>query len=196
MKENNKVVFYLSKNEAIVFELGCSLTDIGPCDDIDILFQDNDMSFRLTHDCLLYLTREFLGKLELVLSDRLSLDPSINEDIGYLYNKELHGEPGFVYTEQEGQKFWIGGRNLLFSTPGCSTWFYNDGQGKIVLQITPNYLWHFSKPKKNDNFTTYDEFMKNYTSTATYIISHITAKQWLQQIKNLLENVEAKLIAC
>ena len=105
MKTNNvSINFELTPNEQIGIDLGSSLSEVDPCDDVKIIFHGND-SFVLSDDCFLYVMCEFMRMMQASLDNAIQLHSSITKDIGYLYNQELHGDEGFVYTQEGGQSF-------------------------------------------------------------------------------------------
>ncbi|MFA6066403.1 MAG: hypothetical protein WC707_04465 [Candidatus Babeliaceae bacterium] len=194
INKKNNIFFELNNNEKLVIELQDPLDMVFPCDDIWIKYLGKN-SLTLSYDCLFYSLNQFTGMLLSATNNSLPLHPSINKDIGYLWNQELHGEPELLQEEHQGQLFWVGERYNLWSTPGdirpkVTTWLYNDKNGDIIFEITPNYFWHFDEPTPDEDYITYEEFMKNYEPYVIRTIPHEVAQTWLEQASKLLEQVE------
>src|SRR5439155_26455584 len=118
---------------------------------------------------------------------RLSVDQSITEDIGYMWNRALHGDSGLEYHDI----FWVGLRNLVWQSPGniqpnYATWLYNDAAGNIILEITETYFWHHSEPTMGINYISYEEFMQDYKPFIVRTIPRKTAQNWLHQAESVL----------
>ena len=110
-------------------------------------------------------------------------------DVGYVWNRKLRGDVGL---KKDDNNFWVGSKNLLWETRGdfnpvLETWLYNNENSEIVLEITPSYRWHFSDPAPDEEYVSYEEFMRNYQPLLFRIISVKIAKQWIRQIEELLQ---------
>lgn len=186
---NNNVIFKIDDHERIVIELN-SIEQVFYYDEVQIKWFGSQ-SFLLTDDCLLYLVRQFKGMLLWALNNELQLDESIQENLGYMWNRLLHGDSGFKYKDE----FWVGLNYSLWETPGnvnpvLTTWIYNDIKGNIILEIAPDYRWHHMDPKPGEKFISYEEFMKNYKPYIVRIIPKNVATRWLAQAEHLLQTIE------
>lgn len=186
MTISHNITFELSTRELIVVELPVSLADMHPCDDVTIKLCTEDNEFILAKDCLLFLMRELQQGVQAVLAGTSQLHPSIKDDIGYLWNKYLHGDEALECFEKEGQSFWVGELFSLWSIRGSTTWLYNDANGAIVFEVTPTYKWHFDPAGPNESYTTYDEFMKNYKPEFIRVIPRDIAHQWAEQLHEVM----------
>jgi hypothetical protein len=187
-------VFNLDETKKIIVDSDFPFKEVLPFDDVIIKFS-NDFLFNLTEDCFQYLMNSLKGALTKGLKNHLQIPDFIDEDIGLLWNKELNNTKQWSMTNHDQQMLNNPeslGEYILFSTsgetyPSLATWIYNNKNGEIVFQITPQYKWHFDDPKDGENFITYDEFIRNYKPLFTGIISPAVAKKWLKKINALLK---------
>ncbi len=190
--KKNCHIFKLEKDKFITIKFDLLIEEIFRCDDIQIKFNNSDKSLLLANDCMLYLLREFKTMLEDALDTNLTLHKSITQNIGFMNNQNMNNNPNLTYEKHEGQNFWVGSNYSLWGTPGnarpnLTTWLYNDKNKNIVMEITPNYPWHFQDPEPTDNYVSYESFMKNYNSYLTQIIPPETACKWIKQIDYILK---------
>lgn len=196
-------IFNLNKNQKIILDSDFPIEEVLPFDEVIIKFS-YEYSFILTEDCFEYLMNSFKGALNKSLKNQLQLPSFIDEDIGLLWNKELNNTKEWSMSIKDQHIFNNTeslGEYILFSTPGntdpsLATWIYNNKNGDIVLEITPQYTGHFDDPKDGENFITYDEFIKNYKPLFITIISPSTAKKWIQQINALLKHAKTNEEKC
>lgn len=184
----------LSETEKILFETDVLEKDLLFCDEIYVNFDDQNELYRLAYDCLQYNLHSLEGLLTKAIKKELKLPVSIDNNIGYLWNIYLddrEGE-GFEYFLLEGRKKWIGTRYILWesSSSNLTTWIYNDRSENIVLEVTPDYRWHFMDPEPGDEFITFEEFMKNYKPLFRKVVPYSVAKEWLVKTQKLLKKIE------
>lgn len=191
-----QIVFTLNEKSELIFTSEGSLENLLNCDMGKINFSTPHFHVLLRDDFIcegFFILRHLLQE---ALHNELQLHESITNDIGLMWNKELHRDLDLVYEKCEGQQFWVGQRNLAWSTPGnvnprLSTWVYNDKNGNIIFEITPNYRWHFVDPLPEEkDYISYEEFMKNYEPLVITTVSKKVAHRWLEQIDALLEMIE------
>lgn len=179
-------VLYLDDKHYFEFQ---SFKDIGHLlrlEDAQIIFYNDKDQLIVGEDCLFDLLNECIVVLDRALQNKARLDVSITENIGYVWNKALHGEEGLKYNGH----LWVGLRNAVWGCPGniqpnLETWIYNDIEGNIIIEITENYFWHHLESIKGKNYVTYAEFMAQYRP---YFISQIPpkiAQEWLAQMQEL-----------
>lgn len=194
----NKILnFNLTNQETISFESKYTLETLLCCDEIYVYFNADEV-FLLNIDC----SHELITLKDMLISalrNQLLLHNSITKDIGYLSNQEYHGDPNLelIFNAKEGQEFWVGRRYNLWETPGdvtpsLATWLYNNEKGEIILEITPNYPWHFSDPTPEENFIPYEQWIKDYKPFIIRTIPQEVAKRWLAQVEHLIEVFEKK----
>lgn len=181
----------LNKNQYFEFKSFESVYRLLPLYDARVIFHNNKDQMIVADVCIIDLLESVIHLLGKALKTSAQLHISITDDIGFLWNKELHGEEGLKY---EGD-FWVGMRNYLWGAPGkvqpnLATWIYNDVNGNIIIEITENYFWHHKDPDQGENYITYEEFMQNYKPYFISIISHELASQWIEQAEVLLKIIK------
>jgi hypothetical protein len=175
------------------------LEDIHFCDDIEIYFISDNQDYRLFFDCFQYTLRSFIADFNDAVNNKLSLHPSIKQDLGYLWSEECFGvSSGSKLTlERDEDDNWVGERYILWSSSDgldqkLTTWLYNNENGKIILEITPSYKWHFQDPEPGENYITYQQFIKNYQPLLFRTIDREVAKKWIIEAQEILSRVEAR----
>lgn len=185
------IIFKINKSTAFVLKSPQILSKSFRYDEICILLnQDNENKYILYEDFFIAGLRD----LDRVISNALlgKLVYKENEpNIGFAWNEELAGKDLPVTIDAKGNKFWVGQKFILFDSPELlTTWLYEKNK-KFWIEITPVYPWHHRDPKKDENFITYEEFMKDYKPIALFEVSHETLKEWLKRVQELLVIVEA-----
>lgn len=142
-----------------------------------------------------------ITRLDQAINNKLSLDKSLIQDLGVMYNEYCHQLPHIdstflmVPTISRETTYWIGLNYKVWSTynttsPAFSTWLYNDDQNNIMLEITEDYPWTFlPDDETNPHFISYENFMQSYKPFYTRIIPKEVAEQWLKQCKSLLQTI-------
>lgn len=191
-----KIAFVLDISEQIEIVYKGSLYDKESCCmQGRFYFKGKKLSVLLKNDFLYEGLVTFISMLKKAVVNELKLHNSLTEDLGYMWSKKLHGETDFVKNKNG---LWVGQLNLLWNT-SCdnelvtTTWLYNDDQGKIILKITPTYVWKFDDPVTGNDLKEHDNFLQNYQPILSRVISTQIAKQWLAKSQNLLEQIDAKL---
>lgn len=187
----NKIDFCLtiSQDEQIFFQSFDLVFNLLPLYDCQVFYKKNGKIFLIADDTIQSLLEEISVLLIKVLHNKLPINT--NQNIGMLWNEESH----LLVNGQDQRLVDLG--FLLWSTPGdikpsLSTWLYNDKEGNIFLEVTPNYYWHFVDPLPDEkDYITYEQFMKSYKSLITTLISDETALKWLEQIQELLKVIRA-----
>jgi len=111
-------------------------------------------------------------------------------------NKNLTGKTYFVCTKNNNEKQeWIGLDYQLWSGKGAGpqTWLYNKS-GKIILEISPSYKWHYRDPEPNEQAISYEEFMQSYKPLVITEISKETAGKWLIKTRELLNTIDTNTL--
>jgi hypothetical protein len=197
MISNFKNYLPINNSQKITIDFAEPLNSIVSCDEIPIYFENNNVIILLEKDFIAGSLRILINLLHKAINKELILHPSIIQDIGYMYNRDLHGDAGLEYmpSKSESHFFWVGSKYSLWQTPrnikpNLTTWLYNDKQGNIILEITENYFWHFKDPEETDNFITYQEFMNNYKPYFITRISKEKAAEFIMQAEALLKQIE------
>ena len=187
------ITYTLNKSQKIKISIPIKLTDLFRYDDVIVNFYNNSQRITLFKDFAIVAFRILRDELIDLLNHTLLLHDSINNNIGYLWMKNLWGRSKKLIYEysNEDQKFWVGLKFLLWSTPPGkpNTWLFEKND-KFVLEITPSYKWPTIKEKKSGNYLTYKEFLKNYKPLLVTSISKETAKRWLKKTEKILEIIE------
>lgn len=193
----NSISFILNSNEKFVLDLQESLDCVHCCYEAPIIFFHDASQIVIASDFVRYNISGLSHLLSKVLAKQLMLHSSIIKDIGYLYNEYLQGlyseslqkNKELVYEKMEGIDHWVGEAYKLFDC-NPTTWLYNDYDENIILEITPNYPWHFSEPKEGEDFIPYEEWIKSYKPVLIRAIPVEVARQWLEQANMILKKIE------
>ncbi|HLW72429.1 MAG TPA: hypothetical protein VKR54_00085 [Candidatus Babeliales bacterium] len=205
--KNIEVVFQLNEIEKIVLEYQNPLDEIkkinlrlyDPLLEIDccyeglIRFTDKHQSILLSDESIRDEMQSFTILLRKALENELSLDTSINEDIGFMYNqydylfwtKDSIVVDDFVHELSETTPVWVGMRYQLWMTKKYVTWLYNDNNGLIIFEVTPLYPFSYRNSSKEQDYITYKKWIKNYKSCLTRTISREVAQQWFEQANKI-----------
>jgi hypothetical protein len=155
-------------------------------DPVTILFYDGKKKYILSeHDHLGPELETLNCFFKASINGDLELLKTIIEDLGYLYNEEIHNrslKPKKV--TGKGIRYY-----LMLDGNQNTTWLYTKNNS-IFLQITPSYLWHFSDPEEHETFVSYDEFIKNYQSYLTVEIKKETMANWAIQSNEILQMIK------
>jgi hypothetical protein len=199
----NEVIFIINEKEKIVLKLQNSLDKVDCCSDgLVALVQQQQMSL-LSNDVVLENIRTFAFLLQKALDNSLSLDLSIANDIGFIYNEycnflwskdRLLSDNQFVYKNFDKNKNWIGMRHHLWAGEDNVTWLYSDKNGSIILEVTPLYPYLHANPNEESHYVFYEEWIRNYKPYCMIIISRENALEWLLQATKIIEQIGANTI--
>lgn len=194
----SQLVLQLNKLTSIKIDSFDVIATLYPCDEVIVKLCHENNEYLLGEDCVREELESIYGLLSNALRNNAQLHESIKQDIGYLWNEEMQDKPGLTYaTLDSGTTYWMGLRNLVWSTRSnaklvLSTWLYNDSAGSIVLEITASYPWHRKKPKRNESFVSYEQWLQKYKPFAKFTIPHNIAIIWKEQIEAALESINKK----
>ena len=130
--------------------------------------------------------------LEKSIDNQLQLHESFAKDLGVMCNEYLRDKTGFftVPLDDGSGDTWVATEYEVCFVHDqdidsyAVVWLYNDQQKNIILEVFALYKWSFLKDDLEDeDFVTYDEFLKNYTSLLKKNIPHNVAVAWLGQVK-------------
>jgi hypothetical protein len=188
---SESVSFNLNDCERLTLELPISLEKTLECDWVKLYYYHNQDQYLLSETFIAEIASSLIRVLQKALNNNLLLDESIKQDIGFMWNRSLSDDSDFVYKGN----VWIGLTYCVWEVPGSiqpnlTTWLYNDIEGNIILEMTENYIWHYFEPSVGKNYSTHEEFMKNYRPFRIRIISREMAYQWLELAKFVLSMVE------
>ena len=183
---NYELTFIINVNCYIKFIIPCSVKELEGCEETTIVLSLNQEYYTLSkHNCIGLDIEVLNNVLKWALDNQFHLHPSITKDIGYLTNEYFQDSTKELFIRNDGGKSWIGINHLVWSSRGIGTWLYNK-DSTILLEIAPLYKWHYSDPKKGEDFITYEEFIKNYKPYFILELNKETAQQWLNKTEELL----------
>jgi len=182
---NEKKVKLIIKNQQSIEIVNLNPEENHICmyDELAISFVSDNKCHVLYRDVILGDLRIFRDVLKYVVDNQLNTDESIELDLGFHWNEYLHD----LSTDEKTNKKDLS-RYLLWSSgpeKAYSTWFYNK-DNEIILEISPDYPWHFIEPKEEEAFDSYDEWMKNYKPLFLGQVDKATAQKWIRQIDEIL----------
>jgi len=188
--------------DKVIFEIddGVVIDLILPCDQDDLRRHDMVRAVFIIAEDQQYVIYSddsaigFLGVLQMFLQQGLcgkkKLNVLLKEDLGYLWNEDLHQVS--IHSNPTEVNEWIGEDYLLWSRHGVSSWLY-EKNGKMYFEVTPTYRWHFRdpEPEEKDAFINYEQFIKNYKPYVITELSINTARESLRQAERLLAIIKA-----
>lgn len=190
----HQMILNLNENEKIIIDLSYSIEEILPFDMVFIkLFTANIL--QLAEDRALPFLRRFKDVLKNAFDEKSIFYINPNQDIGYIWNKELKDDVAdLVLILDKTESYWVGREYMVWSTTGnmkphITTWIYNDPEGNIIFHITPVLKNIFTISKKK-----FDIWMQSYKPFLIRTIPKNVAQEWLNQINDALKIVESKLI--
>lgn len=194
MKE--KIVLTINKTAYIEILIPSKEKDLYRYDEIKIILRTSKNKYVLySNECI-----DALQDLDYCLTDilngRLQLHKSIY-NIGYQCNEDYHSITedslsNLIYVMHKGVRRWVGERYMVWSTTqrySQTTWLYVKDK-QIILEVTPDYKWHFDEPKKNEKFIEYSEFMKNYQNFYKVVLDKETIVAWHRKCRELLQIID------
>jgi len=186
--------FLVDQKTNINISLKDSLDELNPCYEEDIFIVINSIRIPIASGPIYNNLQALSEKLEKSLKNELPLHESINQDIGYLCNEYYNDDTDFIEKKYNNRFLWIGYDNYIweFSSKdqGSTTWLYNDREGKIILEITPDYPYFFCDPKETLNYIPYKEWIQLYKPYLTITLPKIVTKKWLMQIEYIIKAIE------
>jgi len=132
--------------------------------------------------------------LKEVFANRLELDETIGDDIGYLFSLDMHKDIDhrLKYEASGSYSEWIGRKYLLGWGENSISWLYTVNDC-IYLEVTPFYECNHDEDESEDkkNCIQHQEFIKNYKSIARYKIPREDAQQLLRATQGLIDLIAA-----
>lgn len=187
------IYFQINQTTEIRFDLPTPINDAFRYDEIQVLLCTNNLKeFVLYQDFIIEALRAFKRVLERALNNKLQLHSSITKNIGFVWNEYLHDDEVSMELDAMGNSFWVGQKHLIWNvrSSDAATWLY-EKDGKFWFEVTLDYRWHFSDPKEDEEFISYEEFMRNYKPIALFEVSRETLEEWLKRVHELLKVVES-----
>lgn len=199
--KNYDLIFQLNDNEKIAIKLVEPIQEIHCCYEAQIIFIDRSGSqYLINEDSVRESMYSLSGLLNKALKNQLKINALLSlRDIGYFFNEYRQSKPDTIYeiddSGQEGD--WIGSKYLLWGKE-VTAWIYNNDQGEIIFEITPDFpgqpTYRFNDEplslEEQENYKKYEEWIKNYKPLLIRVISREIAQQWLDQANEILTAIE------
>lgn len=114
---------------------------------------------------------------EKLINGTHTLNASITHDVGFEWNEYFANKRG---PTEADQYHWTANDHKKIR-PYYSSWLYNDENGNVIFEITPNYPWFYVTKKECPEKISYKEWIKNYKPVVKTIIPKENLKQWIKQ---------------
>lgn len=126
----------------------------------------------------------FKKMLERALNDELEISLEIkNSSIGLWWNDYTHlYDDNEVKIEDLTEELW------LWSTRYIQSWLFSK-KGKVYLEISPSYPWHFVEAREGEEFISYQEFRSKFEPIAVIEILPEQAKSIIGNCSRLIEYI-------
>ncbi len=158
-------------------------------DPIEIVFNDHQKEYILfQHDYLMPQVETFYYYLRDAIEGKLPLSEPAELGLGFLWNQDLYNTNMKSPDALKDEPVWEGTRYLMWGGNLFSAWLYNINE-LIFLEISPTYPWHFREVNEEE-FTSYQEWIKNYKALCVISIDKKVAQQWLQKLETLMKEIE------
>ena len=190
------IEFKITDSKSIRIHLPVKKIDITAFDYIIIYYiENNNILIIWEFDYIVAGIRQMHASLSEALNENLNVfnqyreyDKYIDYGLGY-YDNICSNK---LWTKQKLENkyplYYFG----LWSTSyriGINTFMYNLN-GDIYLEIAPFYKWNSDEPETEEElreYTTFEEFMKNYKPIDIIKINRKTALKWKDQCKEILD---------
>lgn len=183
---NSPFIFTFSDSEYLEIKMHSIEEALHCCTQIPMIYSMKSQEILLSVGSVKTNMYNFSKLLRKALAQNLQFDASIQKDIGYLFNQDLHEAGKNLKYETFGAlEFWVGENYKLWAYQSAS-WLYNDQDGNIVFEITPLYI------PKNQKFDAqeYQDFMQEYAPIHSIRISHERAQLLLQKAELIVHEIE------
>lgn len=181
----DEIIFVINEHERIQVPLPCELDDVSLFDWADAEYiHDGECKYPIYSGFDFgHFINVFCDALKAVLTGGCTLDESLQENLGYLWNVYL--DTSTNAPEGHPLPTWIGMQYLIGGTLDVDVWIY-EKEGKIFFEITPIYKWHYRDPEPEaEGYITFGEFIKNYKPYVIAELSIETVREWLRQVEYL-----------
>jgi hypothetical protein len=151
--------------------------------DIDYIDEVNNICIRFgresAHSFCYYIIKS--GAIPKLIAGIKTLDKSITHDVGFEWNQYFADKRG----PTEADKYFWTSNSHKHIRPYYSSWLYNDQDGNIIFEITPDYPWFYETKKTCPDKISYKEWIKNYKPTIKTIIPKENLQHWVEQAQEL-----------
>ncbi|HJZ23671.1 MAG TPA: hypothetical protein VJ201_04395 [Candidatus Babeliales bacterium] len=195
MNNSYNVIFLINNQAKIVIPLQDPVEWLGPIYQENIVLLSNNHKVSLSKKTIYHDMLDLVELLNQSLNNKLRLDQSINQDIGYLVH-EYHIDETKVtqYTFPSGVISWVGYKYKLWEAHEDNlclmSWIYNKPDGSIIFEVTPFYPYMYCEPEEEPNYIPYEEWIKTYKPYLIAMLSKEKALQWLEQAQHIIRIIE------
>jgi hypothetical protein len=183
-------VFELNEKEKIVIYSPEPLETLHFCSRALIIFLYETQYVILNTDSLHEALETFCRLLLQAQAGQLLIDSSLQEDLGYLYNKSLDPARDTRYLMLMNYFLWSPIGN---TEPKMGTWLYNKSDDSIILEIIPLYRWDFENAENEDDFISLNSFLKEYKPYFIRTIEPQVAQQWYTIARQIVVQIEKNI---
>lgn len=190
------LIFTLDNHEKLEILLNNKNDIIHCCYEASMALSINNENMIVSNSTITNYAERLHDKLALAINNKLRLDSSIIQGLGYYWNQWLNEDnPDLFYLQDQDSKYWIGINYFLWGTSGgavnkFATWLYNDAQGNIIFEVTPLFPGTLVDWNDPVEMQAYQEWMKKkYKPFFTRIIPKDLAMQWLGQADTILTTI-------
>ena len=192
--ENNYFIisFKLQKNTIMDIYSEDNLQAITHYSYSTVIFNQNNQTYTISREFPLHLFLSILQKLlKKSLHNNLQLNPSINHDIGYLWNEWINNNhTSLLYiTDKNNETSWVGQQYQLSSDDYLS-WIYNDEKQNIIFELTPAYPLGCIDQENEQEIKNYRKWIQSYTPLFKDIIPYHIAQEWIIQTEQILDIID------
>lgn len=188
---NQNIIFRTNNNQQIIIKNICyEKNHMYRYDPVEIFFKDKNKEYLISqHDYLMPKVEAFYYYLKDAIENKLELVPR-DENLGYSWNQDLHNTVIKSHEKLKNQDDWQGIKYLMWGGNAIDTWMYNK-DGSLFIEITPGYKWHFQAPEKDEDFVSYENWIKKYRPIKLIEIDSNTAHSWMQKLEALMREIES-----
>lgn len=187
MTPKNLRTFTINSHEKIEMKLFHSYDQIHCCYHPQIYFMQYNHKLSINkHEDFREIAERFIRLLEHAINNELSL-PNDIQDLGIIANHyDTPQDPHNYYkTDEYNQTSDILNQYQLLRH-NYFTFLYNDKDGNIILQISPEYPFQNKIKKQMPSYNNFLRWMKqSYKPTIIRMISKKIAQTWLEQARQI-----------
>lgn len=151
-------------------------------DEVTVEYKNvNGDSIELSKDILNEIAGVFNNVLKKLISNKKQLLSGIKKgSLGYVLNHVINEKQ-----DDDLSLFWV-----WSSREHTATLMYSVEE-KIYMEIVPLYPWTFIEPSNEENYISFEEFMKNYKPYVFEVVDKSIAIKWQEQCEGILKMVDS-----
>ncbi|MBP9765345.1 hypothetical protein KBD08_03335 [Candidatus Babeliales bacterium] len=172
--------FYISDTEWIAIQTrDLPLNFVYSCYDLDIVFHtaNNQFIFGASDAGSFCSTIQYT--IPKLLNSQLILPSRLQNNLGISNNNYCMA----LTEDYTCLDYHFFGNSHIQQKPYFDSFLYNDEQGNIIFEITPQYPWNDKNEEdiNHPDFISYSQFLKNYHPTIIRTIDPKYLHQWIEQ---------------